>query len=146
MIANCWLCHASRSKEAISPLQGSHQLAHTLMIRGRPRNALNRRDGPFNPCKVASRNVPPTGTSPGVFAADDCARARQSKRADSHRSISALWDPKGALGTPRLGFLAPRRRHAGSAAKLPRRFRERWGCSCLKLHRSWKKVAYEDFP
>src|SRR5450631_890324 len=77
--------HASRSKDAISSLHGPHQLAQTLMIRGLPRNVLMRRDGPFKPCSVASRRVPPIGTSAGEFANTEFAPARSINSAQSRR-------------------------------------------------------------
>lgn len=61
--------HASLSREAISSLQGPHQLAQTLMISGLPRNSDSFRGGPLSPCRVASRTVSPIPTSPGDFAA-----------------------------------------------------------------------------
>jgi hypothetical protein len=83
--------HASRSNDAISSLQGPHQLAQTLMISGLPRNALSFRGGPFSPVSVASGSVPPIGTSRGVFANPaGIATARHSRRAPKHRSIVVL--------------------------------------------------------
>jgi len=77
---------ANRSKEAISLRHGPHQLAHTLMIRGLPRNVLKRREGPFKPCSVASRNRPPIGTSSREFAHADFAMTKQSKKASRRDS------------------------------------------------------------
>jgi hypothetical protein len=76
--------HASRSNEAISCLHGPHQLAHTLISSGLPRNELSFRAGPLSPCSVASRSVPPIGTSAEVIAANEHARVKQSKRADRY--------------------------------------------------------------
>lgn len=84
MIAKYWSPsrHASRSSDAISALQGPHQLAQTLMSSGLPRNALKSCDGPFRPCIFAARRIPPTGTSPGVSAmAAGVATARHNSNA-----------------------------------------------------------------
>jgi hypothetical protein len=62
-----------------------------LMISGLPRNALNFRDGPFSPCSVASRSVPPIGTSPELFALPaGFATARHSKKVHAQRLIIVL--------------------------------------------------------
>src|SRR3982074_1320917 len=90
------LSRRSRSKEAISSLQGPHQLAHTLINSGRPPKELKCRGGPFSPCSVASGKLAPMGTSPGV-AADGFARAMQSKRVQRHRSNGLLCAFIGAL-------------------------------------------------
>src|ERR1700682_857130 len=95
--------HASRSNDAISSLQGPHQLAQTLMISGLPRNSLNFRDGPFSPRSVASRSVPPIGTSPEVFAiAAGFATARHSKKTHRHRSIMGLYSPASGWNRRRI--------------------------------------------
>src|ERR1700730_2213343 len=97
IIAKSCSCQASRSKEAISSLQGPHQLAHTLINSGRPPKELKCRGGPFSPCSVESGRIAPMGTSPGGFAADGFARAMQSKRVQRHRSNGLLCAFIGAL-------------------------------------------------
>src|ERR1035441_7647117 len=61
-------CQASLSSDAISCLQGPHQLAQTLMMSGLPRKSESFRDGPLRPSIVASRSVCPISTSSGLLA------------------------------------------------------------------------------